>query len=58
MHLCMDSSTSLVRSSLQRVVILFVSMNKSTNQKEYEHKLTCTEKRQVPCTNTKKRRIS
>jgi hypothetical protein len=44
MHLCMDSSTSLVRSSLRRLVFLFVSMNKSTKQKGYEHKLTCKEK--------------
>jgi hypothetical protein len=40
----MDSSTSLVRSSLRHLVFLFVSMNKSTKQKGYEHKLTYKEK--------------
>jgi hypothetical protein len=44
MHLCMDSSTFLVRSSLRCLVFLFVSMNKSTKQNGYEHKLTCKEK--------------
>jgi len=53
----MDSSTSLVRISLRRAVILFVSMKKITNQKEYEHNLTCKGKRKVLCTNTKKCRI-
>jgi hypothetical protein len=43
-HLCMDSSTFLVRSSLRCLVFLFVSMNKSTKQNGYEHKLTCKEK--------------
>jgi hypothetical protein len=40
----MDSSTSLVRSSLRSLVLCFVSMKKSRKQKEYEHKLTCKEK--------------
>jgi hypothetical protein len=40
----MDSSTYLVRSSLWRLVFLFVYMKKSTKQKGYEHNLTCKEK--------------
>jgi hypothetical protein len=44
MHLFMDSSTFLVKSSLPCLVFLFVSMKKSTKQNGHEHKLTCKEK--------------
>jgi hypothetical protein len=44
MHLCMDSSTFLVKSSLSCLVFQFVSMKKNTKQNGHEHKLTCKEK--------------
>jgi hypothetical protein len=44
MHLCMYSSTFLVKSSLPHPVFLFVSMKESTKHNEHERKLICKEK--------------
>jgi hypothetical protein len=47
MHLCMSSSTFLVKSSLSCPVILFVSMKESTKYNEHECKLVCKEKQGI-----------
>jgi hypothetical protein len=44
MHLCMYSSTFLVKSSFPCPIFVFVSMKESTKQNEHERKLICKEK--------------
>ena len=52
MHLCMYSSTFMVKSSLSCLVIFFVSMKESTKYNEHECKLVCKEKQTI-CTYSK-----
>ena len=52
MHLCISSSTLVVKSPSSSPVILFVSMWKHTKYNEHECKLIC-KGRQVICTYNK-----
>jgi hypothetical protein len=47
MHLCMSSSTFLVKSPSSCLVILFVSMWEHTKYNEHECKLVCKEKQVI-----------